>query len=409
MYKTQVQQLRKLDKQQYQLLRKLCWHSARLYNFGLYQTRQEWFQTKTFLRYADNYHRCKDNENYQILPSVIGQHTLKLVDRGMRSFLGLLKATKENGQTNPIRPPQYLPKDKHFMLIIPSNGFQIKDNKLYIGISLRMKTEFELKNLKFNFPKHVDPKTVKEVRIHPKHNAHYFTMEMVYEVEEKEKNGEDILGIDIGLNNLATCWDNKNSRALIIDGRKIKSINHYYNKQNAKLQSIKDKQGLKHFTKRQFLNTRKRSRRIKDYMHKAARKIVNYAVEHNIGKIVVGHNVGWKNEINFGKKNNQNFVQVPFGMLMSCLQYKCQEEGIEYQEICESHTSKCSFLDCESIKHHDKYMGQRVKRGLFKTAKGVKVNADVNGAANIARKVTGDYSLNSDQIKGFLANPVRLN
>jgi putative transposase len=143
-------------------------------------------------------------------------------------------------------------------------------------------------------------------------------------------------------------------------------------------------------------------------MHKAARKIVNYAIANGVGKIVVGHNVGWKDKINLGKKTNQNFVQVPFGLLMEYLRYKCKEVGLVYQEICESHTSKCSFLDLEIIKHHKKYVGKRIKRGLFKTANGVKINADVNAAGNIARKVTGDYSLNSDQIKGFVANPVRI-
>ncbi len=130
-------------------------------------------------------------------------------------------------------------------------------------------------------------------------------------------------------------------------------------------------------------------------------------LEEDYGKYF-GHNFGWKDEVNMGKRNNQNFVQVPFGLLMEYLKYKCQEVGLEYQEICESHTSKCSFLDNESIKHHDEYLGKRIKRGLFKSSNGSKVNADVNGAANIARKVTGDYSLNSDQIKGFVANPIRL-
>jgi putative transposase len=142
-------------------------------------------------------------------------------------------------------------------------------------------------------------------------------------------------------------------------------------------------------------------------MHKAARHIVNYCLANGIGKIVVGHNDGWKQTFKKGKVNNQNFIQVPFGKLMECLKYKCQEVGLLYQEICESHTSKCSFLDLELIKHHDEYVGRRVKRGLFKTADGTLVNADVNGGANIARKVIGDYSLSSDQVKGFVANPVR--
>ncbi len=412
MYKTQIQEIHNLDKDQYKLIKKLCWHSARLYNYGLYFTRQQWLQTKTFLRYEQNYHQCKDNENYKILPAIMAQQTLKIVDRGMRSFIGLLKLAKKEGYSNPIRFPNYLDKEGYFSIFIPyieRGGFQVKDGKIFIAISRLLKEETGRKNIILNFPKNIPVDKIKEIRIHPKHKAKFFTMEVVYEVVEKEKTEEDgVLGIDVGLNNLATCWDSKNSRSFIIDGRKVKSINHYWNKRNSELQSIKDKQGYKLCTKQQFLITRKRNRRVKDYMHKAARKIVNYTLENGIGKIVVGHNFGWKDEVNMGKRNNQNFVQVPFGLLMEYLKYKCQEVGLEYQEICESHTSKCSFLDNESIKHHDEYLGKRIKRGLFKSSNGSKVNADVNGAANIARKVTGDYSLNSDQIRGFVANPIRL-
>ena len=233
MYKTQIQQLHNLSKEQYQLLRELCWHAARLYNYGLYITRKQWFQTKTFLRYNENYHNCKTNENYKILPAVIGQQTLKIVDRSMRSFIGLLKLGKKQGISSQVTAPGYLHKDDYFMLIIPNNGFQIKNRKLNIGISRGLKEKTGMKNLVFSFPKNIDPELVKEIRIHPKHNAHYFTMEVVYEVKEKERTKEDgILGIDIGLNNLATCWDSKNNRSFIIDGRKAKSINHYWNKRN---------------------------------------------------------------------------------------------------------------------------------------------------------------------------------
>jgi IS605 OrfB family transposase len=325
----------------------------------------------------------------------------------MRSFLGLLKLAKEEGYSNPIRMPNYLDKEGHFTIWIPNferGGFVVKNGKIYLALSKQLKEETGMKNIILNLPPNVNKDVIKEIRIHPKQNAHYFVMEVVYEVNEKKKTKKKgVLGVDIGLNNLATCWDAKNSRAFIISGRKVKSINHYWNKQNAELQSKKSET---HYTKRQFLNTRKRNRRVRDYMHKAARSIVNYCLANGIGKIVVGHNDGWKQTFKKGRVNNQNFIQVPFGLLMQCLRYKCQEVGLAYQEICESHTSKCSFLDGEPIKHHEEYLGRRTYRGLFKTAKGVKINADVNGAANIARKVIGDHSLSDDQVRGFVANPV---
>ena len=409
MYKTQVQQIRNLSKEQFELLHTLCWHSARLYNFGLYRTRQQWIQTKTFLRYSENYHACKHNDNYQMLPAIMAQQTLKVVDRGMRCFLGLLSLSKNEGYSHPIRLPNYLDSDAYFTIWIPNfsrGGFTIKDGKIRLALSKLLKENMGVKNITLNFPKNVDAQAVKEIRIHPRCRGQFFVLEVVYEVKECEQVTSDgVLGIDVGLNNLATCWDVKNSRAFIISGRKIKSINHYWNKYDAELQSKKTE---KHYTKRQFLNTRKRNRRVKDYIHKAARKIVDYCIANNIGKVIVGHNKGWKNEIHLGKITNQNFVQIPFGLLMQCVKNKCQQLGISYQEVCESHTSKCSFIDHEPIKHHDQYVGSRVKRGLFRTANGILVNADVNGAANIAKKVIGDHSLSGDQVKGFAANPVFL-
>lgn len=407
MYKTQQQQIRKLNKEQYELLHKLCYHSARLYNYCLFLTKKQWDETHTFLRYETGYFTFKENDNYKILPSAPAQQTCKLVERSFKSYLSLLKLATEGGYVNPISSPNFLPKKSCFTLIVPRNGFQIKNGKIHIGISLELKRETGMKNLVLNFPKNIDQtRAIKELRIHPKHRARYFVLDVVYEVVEEKKLKKDrIISVDLGLNNLATCFDG--NRAFIIDGRKIKGINYCYNKMRSKLQSAQNKED-KRETHRLFLMTRKRNRRIKDYMRKAANKIMNYVLQNEIGTIVVGHNKGWKDKINIGKINNQNFVQVPFGLLMSCLNNKCKECGINYKEVIESHTSKCSFLDNESIKHHDKYVGKRVKRGLFRSANGILINADVNGAANIGRKVTASDCLTVEQVKGIVAYPVRI-
>lgn len=411
MYKTQSNQIRQLGKDQYNLLRRMCWHSARLYNFGLYSVRQNFFETKTYLSYPQNYHHCKTNENYQILPSVVGQQILKVVDRSFKSFFGLLKAKKQSKYQSRISIPKYLPKDGYFQLIFPKNGFQIKGDKVNIGISRQLKKETGLKNLILNFPTQIEKDNVVEIRIIPQHNAQFFKMEVVYKVKEQNLNlnQNNILSIDIGLSNLATCYDVSNNRAFIMDGKKLKSINYFWNKQNAKLQSIKDKQNVKGYTKQQFLLKRKRENRIKDVMRKTAKYVLDYCIKNNIGTIVVGHNKGWKQKINIGKRNNQNFVQVPFGYLMSILESKCQEYGLKYLETQESHTSKCSAIDNEPVKHHDQYVGKRIKRGLFKSKDGILINADVNGAINIARKskVTGMQET-ANSIKGIVAFPKRI-
>lgn len=411
MYKTQLNQIRWLDKKQYKILRKLCYHSARLYNYALYNVKRTFNETKTYLRYELNYHHCKLNENYQILPSVIGQQTLKIVDRSFHSFFALLKAKKNDYKDLKISQPKFLPKTDYFQLTIPSNGFKIKGDILHVGLSKSMQKESGLKGIKLPFPIQINPDSVKEIRIHPKSKARYFTLEIVYQEEEVNLNldNKNVLSIDIGLNNLTTCFDMNNSRSFIISGKQIKSTNYYYNQQRAKLQSIKDSQNIKGETKQLFLLTRKRNNRIKDYIRKSANYIIEYCRANNIGRIIVGHNKGWKQDINIGKRNNQNFVQIPFGYLMSCLESKCSNFGMDYKEVIESHTSKCSYLDNEKVKHQDNYLGKRIKRGLFKTSKGLAINADVNGACNIARKVSGDYSeMSGDHIKGVLANPLRI-
>jgi len=412
LYKTQSNQIRQLSKEQYSLLKKMCWHSARLYNFGLYSVRQSFFETKTFLPYPQNYHYCKTNENYQILPSVIGQQTLKVVDRSFKSFFGLLKAKKKGKYQSIISIPRYLSKNGYFQLIIPKNGFQIKEDKIHIGISRQLKKETGLKNIVLDFLTQIEKETVQEIRIIPQQKATFFKMEVVYEVKEQDLNlnQNNILSIDIGLSNLATCYDVYNNRAFIMDGKKLKSINYYWNKKNSRLQSIKDKQNIKSYTKKQFVLKRKRNNRIKDVIRKTAKHILDYCIQNNIGTIVVGHNKGWKQETNMGKRNNQNFVQIPFGYLMSMLESKCQEYGLRYIETQESHTSKCSAIDNEEIKHHDKYVGKRVKRGLFRSKDGVLINADENGAINIARKskVTAIQFNSVEQIKGIVAYPKRI-
>lgn len=411
MYKTQSNQIRYSSKDQYNLLRKMCWHSARLYNYGLYSVRQTFFETKTYLSYPQNYHHCKTNENYQILPSVIGQQTLKVLDRSFKSFFGLLKAKRQGKYQSRVSIPKYLPKDGYFQLVIPKNGFQIKGDKIHIGISRQLKEETGLKHIVLDFPTLIEKESVQEIRIIPQQKATFFKMEVVYKIEEQDLNlnQNNVLSIDLGLSNLATCYDVSNNRAFIMDGKKLKSINYYWNKQNAKLQGIKDKQNIKGYTKQQFILKRKRENRVKDVMRKTAKYILDYCIDNDIGTIVVGHNKGWKNSIHIGKRNNQNFVQVPFGYLMSMLKSKCQEYGLKYLETQESHTSKCSAIDNEEVKHHDEYLGKRVKRGLFRSKNGILINSDVNGSANIARKskVTS-MEFTPEMIKGIVAYPKRI-
>ncbi len=118
-------------------------------------------------------------------------------------------------------------------------------------------------------------------------------------------------------------------------------------------------------------------------MHKVSRKIVDYMEANSLNTLFVGKNAGWKDSINLGKTNNQNFVSIPYNMLIQMLEYKCKLAGINVVIVNEAYTSKWSFLDREKISKHDRYAGRRIRRGLFISSNGVMINADINGSLNI--------------------------
>lgn len=174
----------------------------------------------------------------------------------------------------------------------------------------------------------------------------------------------------------------------LVNGRPLKSINQYFNKQRAKIKSQLDKDNIKSSKRLRRLEF-KRFCKIKDYMNKASRRLVDLMKKNNIGTCFIGHNDGWKQECNLKRKTNQNFVSIPFNMLINMIRYKLEENGGTLIELNESHTSKCSFLDNEKICHHDKYLGRRKKRGLFISASKIAINADINGSLNILKRGMG--------------------
>jgi putative transposase len=410
MYLTQKNQIRDLSKSEFLALRQLCRLSKNLYNVGLYTVRQYYFQEHKHLRYESTYHQCKDNENYQILNTDIAQQTLKVVDRTFRSFYGLIKAIRCGTFGPQVRLPHYLPKEGYFVLIIPR--IKVKDAQFKVPMSNAFKKEFG--SIVLNFPKRLDPGKIKEVRIHPKYNARFFEIEYIYEgeIEPVETVKDSALAIDFGLDNLATCVDT-NGASFIVDGRKLKSINQWFNKENARLQSIKDLQGIKQLTERQSRLYINRSNQVRDYLNKTARLIVDHCINSKIERLIVGFNIGMKDGINIGSRNNQNFVQIPFYSLRNKLKSLCQRFGLIYQEQEESYTSIASALDDDvlPIYNADKpaiyqFSGQRVKRGLYRSKEGHLINSDTNGAANIGRKSkqNGFTGLS----RGCLAQPLRI-
>ena len=236
----------------------------------------------------------------------------------------------------------------------------------------------------------VEHKDLKQVRFIPRNG--YYVVEILYEFKEKSKlkDNKKYLSIDLGLNNLATCSTNvKNKNNFIVNGKPLKSINQFYNKTKAEYNSKYEKNKQSKNSKRLKALNLKRTNKINDYFHKSSRYIINHLVSNNINTIIIGYNKGWKQEINIGRKNNQKFVDVPFYRFIQMLEYKAELEGINVIIHEESYTSKCSFIDCEDIKKHETYKGKRIKRGLFKSEKGIEYNADINGSYNIMKKVVG--------------------
>lgn len=393
MYLTIKQQVKHLTKEEYNTLRELCRISKNLTNQAIYNVKQYYLQEKQYLRYESNYYELKNSKNYKLLNSNMAQQIIKDVDLMFKSFFALIKLAKQGKYNfNHIHLPKYLPKNGYSNLII--GQIRIKnDNILTIPFSNTFKKKHEIK-INIKIPKILENKKIKEIQIIPKFNARFFEIQYIYEVQEKniKLNTNNALAIDLGVNNLCTCVTNT-GKSFIIDGRKLKSINQFFNKINAKLQSIKDKQNIKEQTKQQYLISRKRKNRVDDYINKTCKYIINYCLSNDIGNLVIGYNQSFQSKTNLGKKNNQIFTQLPFGKIREKLEYLCKRYNINYILQEESYTSKASFFDNDDLPIYNadnpqtyEFSGKRIKRGLYQTKNNYLFNADCNGALNILRK-----------------------
>lgn len=416
MYLTQTNYIRHLSKDQYEAILEMCTYANNLYNVGLYQIRQHFFATGKYLRYEENYHLCKGNENYKLLQAGVSQQILRICDHSIQSFFALLSKKKSGGYDKKVHIPHYRARGGKYLLVLSTNAINIKNGYLIVPMSRAFaKQHPDLDPIHIPVPDRISGKHIAEVRIVPVLSGKALKIQYCYEQEAELQNlnADNALAIDVGLDNLASCVATTGT-SFIVDGRKLKSINQWYNKQLAHYASIKDHQGIKGFTARMSSIADKRSRQVTDYMHKAARYIVNYCIANDIGTLIVGHNVDQKQSVNMGKSGNQKFVQIPFDQFRTYLKCLCERYGIVYIETEESYTSKASFLDGDDIPvfdaknpYTDTFSGKRVKRGLYRTKENTLVNADINGACNIAKK--GKQNLNIEGLcRGFLASPLRI-
>lgn len=413
MHLTVKQQVKRLSKEDYRTIRELCHIAKNLANEAIYNVRQYYFSEGEFLKYEKNYTLLKNSPNYKALNSNMAQQILKEVDGSFKSFFSLLKLAKQGKYAfKDCRLPHYLPKDGYTTLVI---GFvRLKGNKLILPFSNSFKKTH--KAVEITIPPILLDKKVKEIRIIPKAKARFFEIQYIYEAEcvQRNLNTNNALALDLGINNLVTAVSS-NGKSFIIDGKKLKSINQWFNKENARLQSIKDKQHYgKKSTSRQKAIARSRNNKVNDYMNKAARKVINYCIANDMGTLVVGYNETFQRGGHIGKRNNQNFVNIPYGQLRSKLEYLCKMNGIIFVKQEESYTSKSSFWDRDDIPVYNadnpreyQFSGKRIHRGQYKTASGKIINADVNGALNIMRK-SSVVDVNILYGRGEVDTPVRI-
>lgn len=372
----------KSSHQAYEEIDRISFLSKNLYNAGLYAIRQYFFKTGKFLNYRtlQKEFQNRNNPDYYALPTKVSQQILMVLERNFKSFFEALKAYKKNPKRFKERPK--IPKYKH-----KTKGRNLLVYSIQSISKLFLKKGF-VKLSQANVSMKTKQTKIAQVRVVPQ--ATCFVVEIIYKrapKKNKNLNQKHFAGIDIGLNNLGAVTSNKAGfQPFLINGRPLKSMNQFYNKQKAKLQSLLPK-GQYSSQKIKRL-TFKRNCKVADYLHKASRQMVNELVQEKIGNLVIGKNDGWKQSIYIGKKNNQNFVQIPHAKFIEMLTYKVELEGIKVITREESYTSKCSFLDREPIKKHRKYKGRRIKRGLFRSAEGHLINADINASYNIIKKAS---------------------
>ena len=401
------QNLLKLNVEQEAILRYLLEQSGKLYNTGVYFVRQTLFKTGVLLtgKYDLNYEPTVAKSLLaKSLPSTPAQQTLLSVMEAFKSFARLLKAFKNQETPHKPKVPGYLKGAKLFKVAFPNSGGQkpqFKQGVLHFSLGRSVRRWFGIKSLEIPMPSNLELKKIKEFTFIQKNGSFY--LECSYEIE-KEKHDlyfNKALSLDLGTSaNLAALVDTEGG-SLLFDANQLKAINQLWNK---KVSTRKENKPQGYWDPWLDRVTQKRNHQIKDIINKTAKQIVDYALKRKIGVIVCGWNQGFKTYSHIGRVNNQNFIQIPLAQLRNRIQQLCEISGIMFEVTEEAYTSKASFLDGDTLpKFGEKpdgwrASGNRVKRGLYRTKEGFFVNADLNGAANILRKVSTKLGLNLSQV-----------
>ena len=397
----------KQNNEYYSMIDDFCIKAKNLYNHANYIVRQTFCSSNKWIRYQDLDYilkKDKDYPDYTNMPTAqSAQQTLRLLDKNWTSFFKSIKDWSKHKDKYLGRPklPKYKSKNGREILILTNQNVRIKNNILHFPKTFNGFT------IQPHFIDRIDFVSFQQVRFLPRNK--YIVVEVVYNIEVPDlinDNGRYI-SIDIGVDNLSTITNNFNEAPVIVNGKGLKSINQYYNKSLAHYKSITKKLNNQDYSSKQNKLTIKRNAKITDYLHKTSRFIVNYAKQHSVSVIVIGHNKEWKQHSVLSKQINQHFVQIPFNTLIQQIQYKAEEFGIKVILVEESYTSGTSFLDNELPTKENYDKSRRKHRGIFKANNGALINADVNGAFQILKKVFPNAYTNG--IEAVVFQPIKVN
>ena len=394
------------------IIEELSFHTTKLYNSANYNCRENKFTNYVTMNtlYSDNWHK-------QFLHSHTYQHCLKVLEQNWKSFFAAIKDYSKHPEKYKAapQPPKYKNKKNKNEIIYTNLAIRVRDNTLMLSLSKAMQDKFKVKSLNFNLSDKikslVNLDSIQQIKIQWDSILKEWSLIIIYNQPTASlQTGSNIMSIDLGLDNLATMTFSESNDCYIVNGKPLKSVNSYYNKEIAALQSIRMKQvGSTKFkdTNRITRLRRARSNYIKDYIHKASREIINIALSQNVSEIVIGDISGIKQDSAI-----KSFVQVPIQRLVELIEYKAALIGITVNKEKEAYTSGVSAIDLEPVTKEYYNKARRVTRGLFVTNTGIKINADVNGSLNILRKYLQNKCIPkliiSARDNGLVNSPIRI-
>lgn len=403
----------KLTELQLNIIEELSFHTTKLYNIVNYDCRENGF--KSYIEAEKEY---KENWHNQFLHSHTYQQCLKVLEKNWKSYFASIKDYKKNPNKykGEPKPPKFKNHtNKKNEVIFTEAGIRVKNNILMLSLSKAMQEKFQVKSLNFSIDTEKLPvnfEALQQIKIKWDNSIKQWYLILIYNKEEENKvTGNNIMSIDLGRDNLATLTFLEDTESYLIDGKILKSKISYYNKEIARLNSIAMKQvgDSKKFKNTKQINKlyAKRDNFVNNYIHKASRKIIDLALQHNCNTIVIGDIEGIKQE-----NNVKSFVNIPHQKLVDKIEYKAKLVGLKVVYVKENYTSGCSALDLENINKANYDKSRRIVRGLFRSNKGILVNSDVNGSLNILRKYVKDKCIpkliQSVMDNGALNTPLRI-